>query len=212
MLVKKYFPGVFAIIVLLDLLLMHLLPEGRWLSKPLIMISLIYHYAQMSERSIDKMFFTAMIFALLGDIFLLVKDSNFFILGILAFMVMQVRYGQYFLRQQKFFGSYKYILSTIVIATCIWFNIAFADRFGELRIPVMVYSGAISFMAITAIAQEKSKLILYGSLIFVLSDLLLAYNKFVNPLVKLDIWVMITYSLAQFLIVNGSLNNGEKDS
>lgn len=210
MLIKKYFPGVYAIIVLLDLVLMHLLPEGRWLSKPLIMISLIIYYAQVRAGTIDRMFFTAMIFALLGDVFLLVNNSNFFILGILAFMVMQVRYGQYFLRQQKFFASYKYVLSAIVIATCIWFNIAFADPFGELRIPVMVYSGAISFMAITAIAQEKSRLILYGSLIFVLSDLLLAYNKFVNPLVKLDIWVMITYSLAQFLIVNGSLKNGEK--
>ncbi|MCB0648344.1 MAG: lysoplasmalogenase [Saprospiraceae bacterium] len=211
MLIKKYFPVVYVIIVLLDLVLMHLLPEGRWFSKPLIMISLIYLYAQVKDGAIDRMFFSAMIFALLGDVFLLVNKSNFFILGILAFMVMQVRYGQYFLRQRKLFGSYKYILSAIVIAICLWFNITFSDRFGELRIPVMVYSGAISFMAITAIAQEKSRLILYGSLIFVLSDLLLAYNKFVNPMMKLDIWVMITYSLAQFLIVNGSLKNGEKD-
>ena len=139
MLIKKYFPVVYVIIVLLDLVLMHLLPEGRWFSKPLIMISLIYLYAQVKDGAIDRMFFSAMIFALLGDVFLLVNKSNFFILGILAFMVMQVRYGQYFLRQRKLFGSYKYILSAIVIAICLWFNITFSDRFGELRIPVMVY-------------------------------------------------------------------------
>ena len=211
MAIKRYFPFVFSFIVLIDLLLIQWFPEGRWFSKPLIMVSLLFFYAKVNVGKIDRIIVVAMIYALLGDVFLLVDDSRFFILGILAFMVMQVRYGQYFLRQQKFFSTYEYILSFIVIATSIWFNIAFADRFGELRIPVMVYSSAISFMAITAIAQKKSQLILYGSLIFVLSDLLLAYNKFVNPKVKLDIWVMITYALAQFLIVNGSLKNGEKD-
>ncbi len=42
---------------------------------------------------------------------------------------------------------------------------------------------------------------LYGALLFVVSDSLLAYNSFVEPFLGANIFIMTTYALAQLFIV-----------
>jgi uncharacterized membrane protein YhhN len=44
-----------------------------------------------------------------------------------------------------------------------------------------------------------------GAVLFVSSDSLVAFNKFYNPLVLSSFIIMITYLIAQYLIVSGIL-------
>jgi uncharacterized membrane protein YhhN len=46
----------------------------------------------------------------------------------------------------------------------------------------------------------------WGSVLFMLSDALLALDKFVSPLPLAGLWVLASYYLAQVLIVQGRLS------
>jgi len=82
---------------------------------------------------------------------------------------------------------------------------------GDLLLPVILYVVAILFMAISAAMRKESvsklsyNLVLIGSLLFILSDSLLALNKFNSPIPIAHVSVMFTYAFAQYCIVFGIL-------
>lgn len=70
---------------------------------------------------------------------------------------------------------------------------------GPLRIGVCIYGLFISTMLLSALLQ-RSSLYALGSVLFVFSDFILAWNKFVEPIPGHDIYILSTYFLAQWLI------------
>jgi uncharacterized membrane protein YhhN len=66
-------------------------------------------------------------------------------------------------------------------------------------------------MAIAAVMRkgrtvDKSFIMVYsGALLFIMSDAMIAINKFLNPLVQARLLIMSTYIAAQLLIVKGIL-------
>ena len=86
---------------------------------------------------------------------------------------------------------------------------------GNLIYPILVYMALISSAALMAIhvANNKSTKIIAnnfwipGMLFFLASDTILAFNKFdwsINdPIENIGLVIMITYGLAQFLLVKG---------
>jgi uncharacterized membrane protein YhhN len=81
----------------------------------------------------------------------------------------------------------------------------------ELRVPVAAYVLVIAAMAAQAWGRAKqlgiaaSLWVALGSSVFMLSDTLLAVDKFVSPLPYAGLWVLATYYVAQGLIVRGVL-------
>jgi alkylglycerol monooxygenase len=82
----------------------------------------------------------------------------------------------------------------------------------ELRLPVAAYVLVIATMAAQAWGRAKhlgsagSRWVAWGSVLFMLSDALLAMDKFVSPLPLAGLWVLASYYLAQGLIVQGRLS------
>jgi uncharacterized membrane protein YhhN len=80
---------------------------------------------------------------------------------------------------------------------------------GGLVAPVMVYLTVILAMAMIAAARYKAeptlenRTVLFGALFFVVSDSLLAINKFIMPLPYSGILVLGTYYSAQECILLG---------
>lgn len=70
---------------------------------------------------------------------------------------------------------------------------------GGLRIGVGVYALLICGMFLMALLQ-RSSLYALGAALFVVSDLILAWNKFVEPVEYAGVMIMITYYLAQWLL------------
>ena len=85
------------------------------------------------------------------------------------------------------------------------------DGLGEMLIPVLIYMLVILTMAITAFWRNNSVgkwsyvLVFFGALFFMMSDSLLAINKFHTTLPLSNVSIMLTYALAQFFIVSGIL-------
>lgn len=80
-----------------------------------------------------------------------------------------------------------------------------------LRLPVAAYVTVIALMAAQAMGRAAmlrtpgSIWVAVGAGFFMLSDTLLALNKFVSPLPLSQLWVLSTYYIAQVLIVRGLL-------
>lgn len=70
---------------------------------------------------------------------------------------------------------------------------------GVVRIGVCAYAVIISTMLVCGMLQ-RSTLYALGALLFVFSDFILAWNKFVEPVPYRDYLVLGTYFLAQYLL------------
>ncbi|MFM8914325.1 MAG: lysoplasmalogenase family protein, partial [Flammeovirgaceae bacterium] len=70
----------------------------------------------------------------------------------------------------------------------------------------VIFKDGLSITALFRYGRTTSKSFTYvmmGALLFMTSDSLLAINKFLNPLPLSGISIMLTYCLAQYLIVEG---------
>jgi uncharacterized membrane protein YhhN len=89
---------------------------------------------------------------------------------------------------------------------------------GGMKIPVMIYGVVIGTMLSFALWQigklDKKAALLFcaGAALFVLSDSLLAINKFRNQFSYAGMAIMFTYCLAQYLIARGSARHLETTS
>jgi uncharacterized membrane protein YhhN len=78
-----------------------------------------------------------------------------------------------------------------------------------LRIPVLAYSLVLATMSLSAqnlygLIQNKAYAWLVpGTVLFVISDSLIAFNKFGHPIPDASFLIMGTYILAQYLIYEG---------
>jgi uncharacterized membrane protein YhhN len=82
---------------------------------------------------------------------------------------------------------------------------------------VLVYALVITLMALSALFRygrttiKSFALVFGGSVLFMMSDSILAVNKFIEPVRHADFWIMLTYIGAQFLIVSGILRHPDND-
>lgn len=199
----KGFDWAYLVIVLIDVFAMYKYPGLRLISKPLIVSSLLIWYIMQTQEMQRPVILTALMFALIGDIFLLFDYPLFFQLGIAAFLIMQICYINFFKSYfKKPEGNYLYYTIAIAVVA-ILFNTLFFTKLGDYKWPVLVYSIAIAVMVGFGLNQQFSKHIVTGSILFLISDFTLAYNKFVSPYAVLPYIVMLTYAAAQYFIVKG---------
>ena len=196
----------FVILMILEVLGLTVIPSYHIVSKPMILAGLIGFYI-LEERRQDHIFLTGLIFALLGDCFLLFGTDDMFAVGLASFLIMQICYATSFNRQRRVPRNKDYIapvfLAIVGISTLAYL---WADL-GNLKYAVAVYTTAIVVMAVFAYLRHPKlrgyATVFAGVILFILSDALLAINKFGNEFMYADISVMVTYMLAQFLIVTG---------
>lgn len=207
------FTVLFIFIVVGDLLAMTYYPNMRLILKPAIVGSLMGWYASVVKYQ-SYPFLIALIFAMLGDLFLFFEGDLFFKIGIFAFSVMQVLYISVFRHYYRKPEGVKLYFSAIIPVISVAFIVLFKDKLGDYVWMVMIYALLISIMAYYAINKTQrykgARDFVIGGFAFMLSDLLLAYNKFVEPKDVLPYIVMITYAIAQYFIVKGMIDDSRK--
>lgn len=210
----------FGIIAILNLLSESIQsPELRLAVKPLICV-LLFLYLTISTKlygGFKKLIFTGLLFSLFGDIALMfaAKSADFFIVGLVSFLVAHIFYSLAFYRDFKndpmASKKYGHLMLFAVGIFSLSFYAILRPYLADLRIPVMVYIFIISVMAILAGYRYKRvnlisfRLIFAGAIFFVISDSALAYNKFVSSYPYSGVIIMGTYMIAQYLITIGSI-------
>jgi len=185
-------------------------------SKPfLIIILMIYFFSQtrIGENKLKKWILIALFFSWAGDILLIFQHKNelFFLLGLSAFLSAHIFYIIFFnaIRVNENIKNSWVLFLIVVVYYAVLIFILF-PHLGKMRLPVMVYGIVISLMFMLAMHMlfSKNKIagkwMMIGALLFVLSDSMLAINKFYNSFEIAGILVMTTYGLAQFLIIEGA--------
>ena len=86
----------------------------------------------------------------------------------------------------------------VLLATC-FFKIAPQAPEGIIRTGLILYAIIISVMLVMALLQ-RSSLFTLGAVLFVFSDFILAWNKFITPVPYSSHIILITYFLAQWLL------------
>ncbi len=197
----------------------------RYLSKGLLMPLLLAFfitetkaYTKTNGRKYIRLIFFALIFSFLGDIFLIGEGSLNFILGIAAFLIAQVFYIAFFISIKSFSNKhilFLFISAFIILCYLVGLNYLFWPEVNEQHfvIPVLAYSVVLGLMLFTSINTIHAKLsgktnIYYfipGAIIFVASDSMIGLNSFYLSTALPGFYIMITYCIAQFLLVYGAV-------
>lgn len=189
--------------------------------KPMVMISLIIHY-YVSLRSHERstMAIVAMLLSLAGDVLLM--KPEYFIPGLIAFLLAHVAYILVY-RQHRLAestnelqGIQRIRLAFPIVLAGTGLVVVLYPRLGDLTIPVMVYALVITVMALTALfrygrtTSQSFWLVFFGAVLFMISDSVLAVNKFLSPVNLAGLWIMLTYGVAQFLIIRGLMKHPQE--
>lgn len=213
---EQSFTWIFTLVVITELLCGHIssLSTLHYITKPLIVLSLLLFFVTKSQP-LNKLVRTgtilALVFSLIGDIALLFDDinPNYFIIGLASFLLAHIMYVFVFLKHRDPKKKpYIFIILMLVYAAILFYVLK--DGLGDLLIPVVVYMIVILSMSTSAyIRLKESKtgylFIFIGALLFMLSDSILALNKFYKPFELSSFLIMSTYAFAQYCIVMGIL-------
>lgn len=184
--------------------------------KPLIMVTLgIYYLCHAEYRS--TIVWLAIFFSLAGDVLLMFESEHpkFFIFGLAAFLMAHLCYILAYRKHQNqslensLKGVQKIRFSFPIILAGTGLIVVLYPSLGSLKLPVVVYAFVLIVMVINSVfrfgrtSNVSFWLVFVGSIFFMFSDSVLAINKFFKPVTAVGFWVMSTYILAQFLIIQG---------
>lgn len=189
-----------------------------YIFKPAIVLSLIaltWNTWKGSKSKGQFIFIAALIFALLGDIFLMFRGFDLFIPGLGSFLMMQLLYiytfrndarGSWLMRNAQM-ATIPFLLFALVLYTILFPNLP--DP--VMRVAVAIYALSIATMAWAAwlrkglVPNSSFISVFLGAILFMISDSLIAIDRFLTSVPFNTIWVMGTYTAAQYLIVTGIL-------
>lgn len=193
--------------------------------KPALIPLLIVGVYFSKKFPTQKILLTALVFSWIGDVILLFADiaEIYFILGLVSFLISHIIYCVLFNRQIKEKikkDTIIFIFGSLIIACyLIGMLSVLLPALGDLKIPVIVYASVISVMLLFAYnglliwKKPANQYVFFGALFFVVSDSILAINKFHFPIQKSSFIIMLTYLVAQYLIVKGILKlNSKKEA
>lgn len=200
-----------------------------FLSKPLLMPILIAMYAMSTriQTTFDKLITGGLLFGWIGDIVLMFNNNDLFVFGLAAFLIGHILYIIAFANNikksnYKASGMNKFILALLpifyllVLYFYLFPHIVHSETNKPFLIPVSVYALTIVTMTLYALWRIGSSnktsvaLVIAGAFTFVISDSLIAINKFVEPIPYANLFIMFTYCLAQLWIVTGSILHHKK--
>ncbi len=200
-------------------LVAQVIPSGDMnrFTKPVLMPLLLFYILEYSSGRVTLktlLLGLAILLSWLGDVALLYQsDQLFFMIGLGLFLLAHITYIVV-LKKSAFQNIRFDVLKVLPFA--LYALVLFAiliPKAGDLAIPIFIYGIVISIMAGTArlregiTSQESYRWVLYGSLLFVASDSILAINKFYMEIPVAGLWIMSTYTAAQLLLVLGILKH-----
>jgi uncharacterized membrane protein YhhN len=192
--------------------------SARFISKPLLMPLLItaYYIQAKPLNFFSRLICAALTLSWAGDTLLMGEPYApvFFILGLSAFLLAHVAYIVYFFNTKSgkpsYFRQRPIMLLPVAAIVIELLNVLWASL-GAMKLPVIVYALVIGTMCAAALWQYKklhyraSVWFITGAISFIVSDSLLAINKFSHPFDNAGIYVMVTYCFAQYSLARGSL-------
>lgn len=191
----------------------------HWACKPLTTLLILWQARRVavpvSERY-RRWIVVGMAFSLCGDVFLMLPQDAF-VPGLVSFLLAHLSFILAFLDDSRFaerpLGMLGPVAYGIFNLWALWPSLPRA-----LHLPVVVYVLVLACMGGQAVVRQRrhandalaasAQWAMTGALVFMLSDTLLAWNRFRFVIPLSDVWVLTTYYTALWCLarsVRGSV-------
>lgn len=210
---RRLLPALGAVAALLAIASAPWALDRPWLNfafKPLATLCVIAWAAlgRSDDGLVKRWIVIGLVFSLAGDIALLWPVQGFLV-GLVAFLLGHVSYLAALTRRVRFlasppaFGAWAIVAASVLAG--LWAGVP-----TELRAPVLVYVCALGAMAAQATSvwlarrghadAARWRIVALGGALFVLSDAILAADKFVGGIPMPTLWNLSIYWLGQWFI------------
>ena len=191
----------------------------EYIAKPAVMVALfIWLFISVGLNGAPLWFGLGILFSLAGDIFLMDPPDRFFLAGLIAFLFAHIAYAVGFNTPLPEASSWGFILAAMIGLGGSRITRRIVDSLpargqSRMKIPIMIYSLAISVMLLSAMLKimdaswsaNAAALVSIGAFLFYLSDIILAWNKFVAPVTHGRIYNIAAYHLGQIALIAGAV-------
>jgi alkylglycerol monooxygenase len=189
---------------------------GYYFFKPAVMVIAMLFVAARARSTgatgtfgtqFDALLVGALLFSLGGDVALMLP-GNYFIPGLGSFLVAHVFYIALLRQGQGWFPSRKALLGVLGFGAVMYGALWSSLGDPVMKVAVVAYVSVIAMMAAQAIGRavvlrdSGARWVAVGACVFMLSDSLIAINKFLTPVPLSPLWILGTYYAAQMLIVH----------
>lgn len=189
----------------------------EYIAKPVVMVILfIWLWTSVGLDGASLWFGVGILLSLTGDVLLMISLDRLFLAGLVAFLLAHIAYLVGFNTPVPGLSVWGLIMAVVIglgSARITRLIVASLVSKGQtrMRLPIIVYSTVISFMLLAAMmklvdADWKSNaaiLVSVGAFLFYLSDIILAWHKFVAPIKNGRIYNIGAYHLGQITLIAG---------
>ena len=192
----------------------------EYVAKPAVMICLFtWLYLSTGLQGLTLWFGVGILFSLVGDVFLMISLDRMFIYGLVAFLLAHIAYLVGFQNELMEVTAWSVLLIVLLSINGVRLIrriVSSIKAKGQNRLvyPVIVYAIVITVMlyaAMTTISNPEwttraAFFVSAGAFLFYLSDLILAWNKFVSPIKNGRLLNIAAYHLGQIGLIAGVIN------
>jgi uncharacterized membrane protein YhhN len=189
----------------------------EYLAKPAVMLVLfLWLWISTGLSRAPLWFGIGILLSLAGDVLLMISLDRFFLAGLMVFLLAHVAYLIGFNTPVPEISAWGFILAIMVglgsmrIVRRILVALA-ANGQVRMRAPIIIYGTVISLMLLSAMMKladltwntGAAALVGVGAFLFYISDIILAWNKFVSPIQHGRIYNIGAYHLGQIALITG---------
>lgn len=186
-------------------------------AKPAVMLCLFFWlFASAGLEGAALWFGMGILLSLVGDVLLMISLDRLFLAGLVAFLFAHIFYIVGFNIPMPAISAWSVILAVLIG----WGGAKVIRRIlaaviekgkGHMRLPILVYSVVISLMLLSAMIKLNdlswnagaALLVSAGAFLFYISDIILAWHKFVAPFPYGRIYNIAAYHLGQIALIAG---------
>jgi uncharacterized membrane protein YhhN len=189
----------------------------EYIAKPAVILSLLAALVVSTGLQGSAFWFgLGLFFSLLGDVILISPSEKMFLAGLILFLLAYTCYLIGFRQQMLAPSVWSLVLISVILLNAVRLlrRIVGSMRtqgMDRLVYPVIVYGLVISLVLYAAMSTISDHnwdigaafLVSIGAFLFWLSDLMLAWNKFVSPLKTRPILIVAAYQIGQISLIAG---------
>jgi len=192
-------------------------PRLEVVAKPAVMVALFFWLWTSTGLNGALLWFgLGILLSLLGDVLLMISLDRLFLAGLVAFLFAHMAYIIGFNTPLPDVSVWGFLLVLMIgiggmrILRRIISPLAAQGQAG-LRLPIIVYGLVISIMLLSAMLKltdiswkaGAALLVAFGAFLFYLSDIILAWMKFIAPIQNGRIYNILSYHLGQIALIAG---------
>lgn len=206
-------------LLIADLLLLHMHPEGNWrlFFEPLMMLLLLFYFRheyRLYAEGYPRLILIALIALIFGGFFLMeANPMNNFLVAFCFFLISNIAYTLMFYRYSDL--SFKRVIPFITVASLLAMVLLyyFYDALGDYFLPASFYIFVLlnciqaAFLQYGMINPRSFTLMFSGVILFFFAQVIAAIHYFLVPEDYLVFLIVATFFTSQLLIVKGVNNN-----